>query len=632
MIAAAVGRGGEPVPRSAFEHAQVDSGRGLRIALQHPLCVVLASTGVVASTIRQTTTPDRDVFVALDGRLDNRADLLGSTGLARVECSDADIIGALYVARGRSCITELLGDFVVVIWDAHECSFSCSTDFAGVKRVWWRETPTHVFLSGNMDDLFGPQHSKSIDEDYLSERLVTGWAGGRQAAFLGVNRLMPSESLIVDRHAMTVARYWTAEQFTPSDDPDSGHHVEQFRELLFDSVRARLPRSGPVWCDLSGGLDSSAITAIAAHLLGSEASDRLHAVTVAHVDASQTNELPWAEVVAKVTQATHHVIRLDSREPVFGGIAESWRYWDEPAFGVFGLSIAQQKHRLMECSGARILLNGTGAETVLAEGMRWPIFLAEHCWAGEWGRASAAIWNWHASRRIPLVNLVYHACVEPMVRPQAVVRPSPPNVMPWVTPEATRRWRARASARAVGHSRVSRQHVARAWCGELWRTVDTLMERGYATRAYETRYPFFHRPLVEAALRSPWAARVSPRQNKLLLRRALRGLLPDSIRRRRSFGADHAVYRALAVQQESMSRLCSRSVLAQLGLVDAAALKHALTLARHGHSPHFPLLITALALEVWTRSVLAGGKGDAAGSLATCGLGHGPLSPWSLHE
>jgi asparagine synthetase B (glutamine-hydrolysing) len=141
---------------------------------------------------------------------------------------------------------------------------------------------------------------------------------------------------------------------------------------------------------------------------------------------------------------------------------------------------------------------------------------------------------------------------------------------------------------------------------EQWQAAASVAEQGYGAYAYETRFPFLHKPLVESVLRMPWSIKAAPNCNKLLLRRFAAELLPEGFATKTSLPADPAVGRALATQNDRVRRFITPSVLAQLGLVDEERLQHTVSMAQSGFGRGLRFIVTVLAAELWTRSVVSG--------------------------
>ncbi|MEM7519231.1 MAG: asparagine synthase-related protein, partial [Planctomycetota bacterium] len=174
----------------------------------------------------------------------------------------------------------------------------------------------------------------------------------------------------------------------------------------------------------------------------------------------------------------------------------------------------------------------------------------------------------------------------------------------WVTRPARRRF-AKLRAEQIGPI-IDRRNTAGAWMAEQWQAAGSAADQGYGVFAYETRFPFLHKPLAESFLRMPWSTKVRPNCNKLLLRRLAKTLLPPGFATRASPGVDQAVGHALAAQSKRIQSFTEGTALGQLGLIDESQLQSSVSQVQNGFGRGLRFIVMTLAMELWTRSVLSG--------------------------
>lgn len=562
----------------------------------------------VAGDTRVSSLHRPGIVAVFDGRLDNREELLDSIGLpAETAASDEALICALYPRFGPTFAKRVSGEFRLVLYDEPERLLFACVDFACTRRLWWREHGSLVIVSSSLVELYAPDESLTIEEDYLIERLACGWNSGRHGPIQGATRLLPGETLQVSTRSLAAHRHWCPTMFVAAQGAGrtDDDYLDEFTHWLRDGVRRRLPAEGPVLCELSGGLDSTSITALAGGLLAGDTRDRLHAVTVSYPGAPDADERERAATVARAAGATHHVLEWHASEELFGGMPDNAFYWDEPRFNVHSHAMALAKDRLLGSIGTKIVFSGAGAEPVLCEDMAWPVFLADALIRGRWREVREGLGRWHGVRKAPFILLFYRACLGPLLRPAAAMTYEARQVIPtWLTPRARRRFAA-LQAGQLGPI-VDRRNTAGAWMAEQWQAAGSAADQGYGGYAYETRFPFLHKPLVESVLEMPWSVKVRPNCNKLLLRRLAKTLLPAGFATRSTPGVDQAVGHALAAQTKRVSTYIDATALGQLGLVDDSLLRVAVSQAQHGFGRGLRFIVMTLAMELWTRSVLSG--------------------------
>jgi asparagine synthase (glutamine-hydrolysing) len=551
---------------------------------------------------------ERGVTAVCDGRLDNRDELMALCGFAKTpDVTDDAIVSALYARFGADCANRLAGEFRFVVYDAGAATLLAAVDFACTRRLWWRECGSLLVVASSIGELYGLDEQPSLEEDYLIERLVSGWNSNRRGPFVGSSRFFPAEALCASTRTVAVRKYWCPSLFASAYSPTSRPEdfVDEFAHLLQDGVQRRLPPDRPLLCELSGGLDSTTITTLASRLLGGTHADRLHAFTVSYPGAPRTDERTRAAAVAEAAGVTHHVVERQPSDPVFDGMPENAFYWDEPRFNVHSHATALAKHALLQEIGADVVFSGAGAEAVLCEDMAWPVFLADSLRRGEWDDLYRGLRCWQNTHKGPLLILLARSCLAPLVRPAAAVTLESRRVPPlWVTRRAKRRYAQlrRQQPRPV----VDRRNIGGSWMAEQWGAVASAADQGYGVSVYETRFPFLHKPMVERLLAMPWSVKVAPATNKLLLRRLAVDLLPSRFATRASRGADQAIGHALAAQHERVRGFVSDMALHRLGIIDEDGFRGAVSRAQNGFARGLRFIVTTLGVELWTRSVLAG--------------------------
>jgi hypothetical protein len=146
--------------------------------------------------------------------------------------------------------------------------------------------------------------------------------------------------------------------------------------------------------------------------------------------------------------------------------------------------------------------------------------------------------------------------------------------------------------------------------GRKYETLTAQQVDGLATSLYPTlfddalaiRHPFLHRPVLEFLLRLPATLKAQPRASKYVLRESMRNIIPERVRSRTTKGGAGArLYWSLSQEHETVQRLTADPLLAQMGIVDPRALRHAVRKAQRGVGGKYVPLLDVLALETWLR-------------------------------
>jgi asparagine synthetase B (glutamine-hydrolysing) len=243
-------------------------------------------------------------------------------------------------------------------------------------------------------------------------------------------------------------------------------------------------------------------------------------------------------------------------------------------------------------AGGRVLLSGFGADHYLYGNLDYITDLAA---SGRIRDALGEVTTWSVAMRQSFWSVGRRYLVDPFLS-----RSQPKQQRPrWITPPYRDM-----------HASGVRTHGAQRFAHRITQTLSSMptwLERWPYGPEIEMRYPFLYRPLVEASLQLPPRQRVRPNARKWILREATRDVLPESVRTRSTKGGiDARILWSLRREKPQLDRMLEDPVLAQLGCVDAAALRGAVDAARRGVAVNNVQLFSALALETWLRARDAG--------------------------
>jgi asparagine synthase (glutamine-hydrolysing) len=539
----------------------------------------------------------RSVYGAGDVRLDNRAEVAAIAGVdGDVASSDLELVLAALHAAGEACIVRLLGDFAFVAWDARAHKLLAVRDAFGVKPLYRRATPDLRLFSSHTAPL---QSDESYDLDYISSWLAgvppaerTVWRG---VEAVGAGMLVRQRGTIASQE-----RFWHPAAFIPEEAGDEESNCTRFRELLERGVRTRLAAGGEVWAQLSGGLDSSTVVALAGMALGG--GQRIGG-TVTIVDAlGDGDEREFSDAVVKQFGLRNEQVR------------NYWAWQEDgmppprtdlptPMYPFYARD--RRVHEIVRNAGARVLLSGMGADHYLCGSLDYITDLAS---AGRLRAAVREVTSWSVATRQSFWRLGARYLVEPFL-PAGMRRIQPQPLPPWLRPHTSERVLAGAAhavvtagaAGAAGAVAGTGQRFARRVAAGV-AGLPAWLERWPFGDDVEMRYPFLYRPLVEWSLRLPVRQRIRPEARKWILRQATRGVLPEAVRVRSTKGGiDGRILWSLHHERRRVDGLLKDPVLAQLGCVDGAALRAAVERARCGVPVNNVHLFSALSLETWLR-------------------------------
>lgn len=264
-----------------------------------------------------------DCTLVYNGELYNTAEIrdgLEKRGYRFLGHSDTEVVLKAYVEYGEKCLEMFNGIFAFAVWNKSEQTLFLARDRIGVKPLFYAETENGLVFASEIKALLKhPAVKPVITEEGAAQIMLVGPARiVGDGVFRDIRDLPAAHCAEFSRKGLTVKRYWrlTAaphnENFT-----ETANHV---RELIFDAVRRQLVSDVPLCTFLSGGLDSSVISAIAATEF-SKRGERLHTFSIdyAHnrenfrASAFQPDEdAPYVEKMAKFIGSEHTNVVLDT--------------------------------------------------------------------------------------------------------------------------------------------------------------------------------------------------------------------------------------------------------------------------------------------------------------------------------
>lgn len=325
---------------------------------------------------------DGQVVLVFNGEIYNFRELrtqLESEGHVFRSHSDTEVLLALYRARGEAMLDLLNGIYAFTIFDRADHSLFLACDAMSIKPLYFSEGPRGFVFASELKALlaFG-DIGTSLDVAALSRYLGFLWSPGGSTPLKGVHRLGPGEAMRV-KNGHVVRRWnWASSTWKGcTTGLDVAEAIRRVQGGVRTAVQRQMVSDVPVGAFLSGGLDSSAVVAMAREI--SPDIDCFTINTGAVRDAGVTDDLPYARQVAKHLGVKLHEIRVDSSR-MAADLEQMVFQLDEPLADPAPLNVLYIS-QLARQHGVKVLLSGAGGDDLFTGYRRHRALMLERYWA-----------------------------------------------------------------------------------------------------------------------------------------------------------------------------------------------------------------------------------------------------------
>jgi len=512
-------------------------------------------------------------WVVASARIDGRDDLCAALGVSRKDdgpLSDAALILQAWRKWGAECPQHLYGDYAFAAWDAERRRLLLVRDHIGARPLYYAAAADRIVFASDVNAvLAAPGVAADFDEDATATWLAHPnlWPFGERTFHRAVRRLPPGHLLAAEAGRWRVRRWWQPERVSALGFVDDGEAAEACLALCTAAVADRAGGPHPVGVHLSGGLDSSCVSVLAARALRAAGRPPPPAFTWLPEAAKENQQAtPGNEYSLINAVAAQEGLEVHHCPPTAAGILATLRRD----------VTRHDSHHLNECSvqrsaaaqDVRVLLSGWGGdEGVSFSGRGYhPDLLRK-------GRL-AALRREFSHRRFPLYGIARGAAL-PFVRATGPMRaledalwrmcrgkpPLPPTGR-YLHPGFTRRTRLlpMPPPPPVAGARDIQLHLLAS--GHLGARIDGWAASG-ARLGVEYRYPLLDRRLLEFVLGLPPEQFRRGRESRRLMLRSQRQVLPDIVLRHHSKPDPMRLHAATEALVEAFAQ--ARSIIADGG-------------------------------------------------------------------
>ncbi|WP_332633908.1 asparagine synthase (glutamine-hydrolyzing) [Halalkalibacter flavus] len=448
--------------------------------------------------------------------------------------SDTEVLLKSYIEWGHQCLEKFNGIFAFAIWNDKDESLFMARDRLGVKPLFYTVRNGCLLFGSELKALLAHRDIEPIVKtEGLAE--IMGLAPSRtpgHGVYDDINELRPAHMLIYDRNGANISRYWTLKS------KKHNHTVEETAEhvryLLEDTVERQLFADVPVGMFLSGGIDSSALTALAAKVYEKQGKGAIKSYSIDYDendkyfkanDFQPNSDAPWVKIVSDALGTEHHnkVISIDE---LANRLKEAVDVRDLPGMADIDSSLIWFCHEIKE--DVTVGLSGECADEIFGgypwfhkpeimniDGFPWMRSIDE--------RENLLNDKW--KKKLDLKQYVYQ-------RYKETIQETP--TFDEDTPEEARR-------REISYLNI------------IWFMTNLLdrKDRMSMGASLEVRVPFSDHRLVEYVWNIPWDMKQLAGREKGILRKALEGSLPHDVlyRKKSPYPKTHHPKYTAAVQK-----------------------------------------------------------------------------------
>ena len=262
---------------------------------------------------RQPLVDTSGRILCWDGRIDNREELLESlSNEVNDQQTDAAIVMSAFAKWGVDFLQKIVGDFALSLWDPKSNTLFLARDPVGARLLYYHVNDERIVWSSRLEPLLSLSDVElDIDDEYVAGYL-TAQLDPSQTPYKNIFCVQPSHLLMAHNGELCFKRFWGLDPNKEIRYRTDAEYEEHFTQLFREAIRARLRADGPVWADLSGGLDSSSIVCMADSIIEAAESEatRLETVSAVFDESPSSDERKFiSKVEAKRGRVGHHFQR-----------------------------------------------------------------------------------------------------------------------------------------------------------------------------------------------------------------------------------------------------------------------------------------------------------------------------------
>jgi asparagine synthase (glutamine-hydrolysing) len=591
---------------------------GCRHWIEGPVAMGYQMFHTTPEAVRETqplSDPEGRYHMVFDGRVDNREELARAMRIAGVNLrddTDAELVLRAFECYGDDMPRRLIGDFSLLIWDAHKRELFCARDPIGIRTFNYYCDGRSFIAATELQQIFADSSVPTTpNEGVVGEYLTSALQGREETIFRHLKRLPASHQMTVNAGGIVKRKSFDLDPRRQIRYRNDEEYADHFREIFAEAVRCRMRAIGGVGAHLSGGLDSTSVVGMISLLRreGKVADAPFETFSLLFDDPEADERSYIFETVEQLGLTANYPEPVVVDLPICTEAVQRYRDFTEyPNGGMWNQAwpAARQK-------GFRVLLSGSGSdEWMSGSAHEYADLLSNGHWIKLWQRVrdDSRMMSKANDRGIPDFFLRYavwpllpaplhklgrrlrnHVVLPDFINPDFAQRVGLSDRLQWELP------------RPSGMSFAQYALYENFNSGWLAHGLD-IFDRSHARFGIEERHPFHDRRLYEFLMALPPEQLARDYRRKYILRNAMRGLVPDSVLARRD-KADFSMLFIEALDRMGGERFFDTMTLESAGWIDRVKFQAAYRnrIENYPNSNIWPVW-SVFAMELWHRMVI----------------------------
>ncbi|HJU42915.1 MAG TPA: asparagine synthase-related protein [Vicinamibacterales bacterium] len=523
---------------------------------------------------------------------------LPAWGYARLEepaaaANDLAAVSSHVYSNGYKAIAQLSGTYGVALWDRNAQLLTACRDAVGIAALYYRRDGAGVYVSDTLDTF----DRGEVDREYVAAFIADGHQDLDRTIWKDCLAVPAGSALVWNNGHVAIETLWSPEHFTPARTGDIRENARSFRALAAKALSFHVEAGEMTWADLSGGLDSSTVVALAALNARREPAKALGGTITLFGSLGDEDERQFSNAVARRYSIRN--LQVNRSWP--------WRDDGQPApitphptrdFPFYARD--RQIAALLRANGAGSLLSGVGPDNYLP---RTTLHIPDLLLTGRIREGLDQLWECALASRRRVWELAVNDVLRPAlpIQLQALLARGRLTIPDWV----------KSNFAQANHyeTHMLRKHllfgrrgsICQSLVAQRFKELSTSLQGWHPFESVSIRHPLLFLPLVEFCLQLPHRHRTSLLRFKPVLRVAMADALPALVLNRETKAGSLLRRYVSAISQEHplIECLLASPILADLGAIEPAKLLAAADRARAGKHESLRRLCLTLSLETW---------------------------------